>query len=143
MHPTPETARFPYVPVKNALGEVAWRPILSFHLSYQGRSSLVSGLVDSGADVNVLPYRVGLDLGLNWQEQGRAIELSGNLAHYKARGVILLAQVEAFRPVALAFAWTQAEQVPLLLGQVNFLREFDICFFGFQREFSITLRSSL
>ena len=37
--------------------------------------------------------------------------------------------VGSFAPVPMAFAWTRAEQVPLILGQVNFFIEFDVCFF--------------
>ena len=36
-----------------------------------------------------------------------------------------------------AFAWTQAAEVPLLLGQVNFFMEFDVCFFRAQAAFEI------
>jgi hypothetical protein len=40
--------------------------------------------------------------------------------------------VGSFAPARLAFAWTRNEAVPLLLGQVNFFLEFDVCFFRSQ-----------
>ena len=37
------------------------------------------GLVDSGAMVNVLPYDVGLQLGVVWDERRANIRLAGTL----------------------------------------------------------------
>ena len=79
----------------------------------------------------VLPYPLGIEMGAVWEEQKVAIELSGNLARYEARGMILTATVGQFEPVRLAFAWTRSEEVPLLLGQANFFAEFDVCFVWF------------
>ena len=61
--------RFPYIPIENAYGETALRPILPLTLTYQGRSLNVSALVDTGADVNVLPYDIGIELGAVWNER--------------------------------------------------------------------------
>ena len=68
------------------------------------------------------------------------IRLSGNLANYPAKGILLEAEVSNFVPVRLAFAWTQAENIPLILGQVNFFLEFDVCFFRSQNVFEIERR---
>ncbi|WP_340626568.1 MULTISPECIES: hypothetical protein [Aphanizomenon] len=37
-------------------------------------------------------------------------------------------QIGNLEPVRLAFAWVEASNVPLILGQTNFFREFDVCF---------------
>ena len=37
------------------------------------------GLVDSGATVSVLPYEIGLRLGMTWEESKAVIRLSGSL----------------------------------------------------------------
>jgi hypothetical protein len=87
------------------------------------------GLVDSGADVNVLPYPMGTELGADRSTSLPAVQLSGNLGRYEARGIVLDAAVGSLPPVRLAFAWTRAEHLPLILGQVNFFAEFDVCFF--------------
>jgi hypothetical protein len=56
--------------------------------------------------------------------------VSGNLGRYDARGIVLdVAVGSPPPPVRLAFAWTRAEHVPLILGQVNYFAEFDVCFF--------------
>jgi hypothetical protein len=36
--------------------------------------------------------------------------------------------VAGLPPVRLVFAWAQSDAVPVLLGQVNFFMEFDVCF---------------
>lgn len=84
------------------------------------------GLVDTGATVNVLPYAVGLELGAVWDDKAASLRLSGNLAQFLAHPLVVSVVVGSFAPVRLAFAWTQSEDVPLLLGQVNFLMEFDV-----------------
>jgi hypothetical protein len=88
-----------------------------------------SGLVDSGAASNVLPYALGVQLGFDWDRQTRSVELSGNLASVEARVVVLSAVVGGFPPVRLAFAWARTDAVSVILGQVNFFLEFDVCFY--------------
>jgi hypothetical protein len=86
-------------------------------------------LVDSGATVNVLPYSVGLQLGALWEQQGVELSLAGNLAAVPARGLLLSARIAHLPPVCLAFAWAYSDEVPLLLGQMNFFQEYEICFY--------------
>ena len=43
--------------------------------------------------------------------------------------MVLSAVVSGFPPVRLAFAWAQADAISVILGQVNFFLEFDVCFF--------------
>jgi hypothetical protein len=40
----------------------------------------------------------------------------------------------------MVFAWTQAKNVPLLLGRINFFQEFDVCFYGSQLVFEIAVK---
>lgn len=132
--------RFPYVPVKNARGETALRPQLPLTFTYHEQAVPAVGLLDTGADVSVMPYHLGLSLGIVWSEQTTAVELSGNLAKYVARGIILSAKMALFPPVQLVFAWTQTDNVPLILGQVNFFMEFDVCFYRSQALFEVQPR---
>jgi len=97
----------------------------------------VVGLLDTGSTVNVLPYPRGLQLGLVWEHQTTQVQLTGSLARLPARGVIVSGQLASFPPVDLVFAWTQATDVPMILGQVNFFMEFDVCFFRSQAAFEI------
>jgi len=97
-------------------------------------------LLDSAATVNVLPYQIGEQLGAIWDQQTIAMELSGNLAQLESRGLLVIAEVEDFAPVQLGFAWTQSDNVPLILGQVNFFETFDVCFFRSEFAFEISLK---
>jgi hypothetical protein len=99
-----------------------------------------TGLVDSGATVNVLPYRVGLALGALWSTQRATLRLAGNLAPMPAQPLIVSASIADFASVQLAFAWTQAEELPLILAQVNFFMVFEVCFFRTQSRFELTKR---
>jgi hypothetical protein len=89
----------------------------------------VSALLDTGAAVNVLPYAVGEKLGFVWDQQTTSVRLSGNLASVEARVVLVEGTVAQFPPARLAFAWARQDSIPVILGQVNFFLEFDVCFF--------------
>jgi hypothetical protein len=97
--------------------------------------------VDSGAAINVLPYALGMQLGFDWAEQTRSVELSGNLAAVEARVVVLSAVVGNVPPVRLAFAWAQTDGLSVILGQVNFFLEFDVCFFRSRGLFEVKPKS--
>lgn len=122
-------ARFPYVQVMPQMGPRGLAPYIPILLSNWGRTEATSGLLDSGSTVNVLPFDLGIRLGADWDKQKLVIPLTGNLAPVTAKAVLLTAAVASFPPVSLAFAWAQTNDVPLLLGQVNFFDEFDVCFF--------------
>ncbi|ELP52678.1 hypothetical protein O53_4403 [Microcystis aeruginosa TAIHU98] len=98
-------------------------------------------MIDTGASVNVLPYELGLQLGFIWENENLSVILAGNLAHCQARAVVVEGQVNPFPTVNLAFAWTQAPSTPLILGQANFLFEFDVCFSRSQSEFAVRPRT--
>ncbi len=133
--------RYSFVPIDVALGEASFRPYLPLTLIYQQSSAIASGLLDTGASVNVLPYSVGVELGYVWEQQTTVLSLTGNLAQYEARVVVLQAVVGQFEAVQLVFAWTQATNVPLILGQVNFFMEFDVCFYRSHLQFEISPKS--
>lgn len=103
-------------------------PTVPITLSHAGFSVSTNALLDTGSTVNLLPYDIGLQLGAIWEEQTVRLPLAGNLATVEARGLFVHVQIGNLEPVRLAFAWAQASQVPLLLGQTNFFREFDVCF---------------
>ena len=111
-------------------------------MNYRQVSVTTSGLLDTGASVNVLPYLLGVELGYEWERQTTALSLTGNLAQYEARVVLVQAVVGQFDPVQLVFAWTQATNVPLILGQVNFFMEFNVCFYRSQLQFEIVPKSA-
>lgn len=130
--------RFPYNPtVVGQQSSEMLLPYLPITLIHDQQTVTTIGLLDSGAMVNVMPYQTGLALGLQWDKQTTSVALTGNLGRVPARGVVLQGQVESFEPVTLAFAWTQAPDVPLILGQVNFFLEYDLCFFRAEQAFEL------
>jgi hypothetical protein len=118
------------------LGAASTAPYVPITL-IAAKSMTVSGLLDTGAAVNVLPFAVGGQLGAVWEQQTTAITLSGNLATCEARALVVSAVIGAFPPVRLVFAWARTDAVPVLLGQVNFFMEFDVCFFRSRSVFEI------
>jgi hypothetical protein len=120
--------QFSYLEVQDSFGMVDSVPKLPIELVCLGRSVSGVGLLDTGSSVNVLPHRMGLDLGLVWDDLTMAVTLSGNLAAIEARGVLINAIVGDFEAVRLVFAWCRSDNVPLLLGRMNFFAEFDVCF---------------
>jgi hypothetical protein len=90
----------------------------------------------------VLPYSLGVQLGFDWDATTKRVKLSGNLAEVEARVVVASAIVKDFAPVRLAFAWAKSDNAPLILGQVNFFLEFDICFFRAREVFELRPRLS-
>lgn len=115
-------------------------PILTLRLQHNQNTPdiAVQGLLDTGATVNVLPYDTGIELGAVWREAQVKLPLAGNLGQFEARLLIATAWVANFEPVRLAFAWTEARHVPLILGHTNFFQEFDVCFYTRQHVFDIT-----
>ena len=131
-------ARFPFLPVASTRGEAFLMPLLPLELRHAtGENLRVQGLLDSGATVNVLPFAAGLRLGAVWEAQTTQVQLTGNLAAHEARALLLEARIGEFSPVRLVFAWTRAEAVPLLLGQVNFFEEFDVSFHRARLQFEV------
>ena len=138
-----EAQQFPYVEIYPSLGAASALPYVPLALEHQGNVASVSALMDRGAALNVLPYDVGLQLGAVWDQQTIPVQLAGNLADSDARAIIIVGTVGRFIPVRLAFAWTRNNQVPAIVGQVNFFMEFDVCFFRSRSIFEIRPKESV
>jgi len=117
----PSTVEFPF-------SEDEALPTIPIILSYADSSVSANELLETGSTVNLLPYDIGLQLGAILDEQTVRLPLTGNLARVEARGLFVHVQIGNLEPFRLAFAWTQTSQIPLILGQTNFFREFDVCF---------------
>ena len=116
-------------------------PRLTFLLNLDNREVEVTGLVDSGATVNVLPYEIGIRLGKIWDDSKPHIRLAGNLGNFPAIPLATTAKIGDFSPVRLVFAWVKTD-APLILGQTNFFMEFGVCFYRSKLEFEIMQKSS-
>jgi hypothetical protein len=132
--------RFSFAEKIDLLGRSVIMPYLPLTLTNSDRSIEVTALLDTGASVNVLPYDIGRQLGFIWEEQTVPIELSGNLARHTAKGLVLSGIVAPFLPILLVFAWTQSNDVPVILGQMNFFAEFNVCFYRHELAFEVRPR---
>ena len=117
-------------------------PRLPLTLKLNDISMEVSGLVDSGATINVLPFTIGQELGAIWDSQKAVIRLAGNMANSLAQPIVIKAEVGNFAPVLLAFAWVAHDNISVILGQTNFFNEFEICFFKNSFEFEVKPKKS-
>ncbi len=135
--------KYPYKVIQPSLGMADRMPYLPLVIASATYVLPVEGLLDTGASVNVLPYAIGLQLGLDWDSEILSLTLAGNLARFEARAVVLSGQVATFPAVQLAFAWTKSIEAPLILGQANFFGEFDVCFYRARSEFEIRPKGNL
>ncbi|MBD2607147.1 hypothetical protein H6G81_22100 [Scytonema hofmannii FACHB-248] len=133
-----DKVRFGFTEVNSELGALSTFPYLPLTLTYQNHSLNVSGLLDTGSSVNVLPYEIGLRLGAVWERQTLSVPLGGNLSRFEARALVAIATVEQFPTVELAFAWTRDRNAPLVLGQMNFFLEFNVCFYRADLAFEVS-----
>jgi hypothetical protein len=133
-----DKVRFRFTEVNPELGALSTFPYLPLTLTYQNHSLNVSGLLDTGSSVNVLSYEIGLRLGAVWERQTLSVPLGGNLSRFEARALVVIATVEQFPTVELAFAWTRDRNAPLVLGQMNFFLEFNVCFYRADLAFEIS-----
>jgi hypothetical protein len=133
--------QFPFVELAPAIGAISQMPMLPLALSRGSHSVALSGLLDTGAAINVLPHGAGLQLGAVWDQQTTSVQLTGNMAGIEARVLIVSAQVRNFPLVRLAFAWAASDAMPAILGQTNFYQEFDVCFFRARGVFELRPKS--
>ncbi len=131
--------RFSYLQAQGFPGLKSGLPYLPLTLRTLTQAVTVSALVDSGATVNVLPHDVGLRLGLRWERQMLNLAPVGFLRGAPAYGVKLIGEIAAFPPVNLVFAWTQktSQELPVILGQMNFFQEFRVIFDGKENTFEV------
>jgi hypothetical protein len=135
--------RFPYSTTDPAQDAFDSLPRLPLRLHADSRALNVMGLVDSGTTVNVLPYEVGLQLGMVWDDRRANIRLAGALGQQPVMPVFMSAEIADFAPVRRAFAWVQSPNAPLILGQTNFFMEFEVCFYRSSLEFEVKPKSSI
>lgn len=138
-----QPARFSFAPPGSSQSGVSSLPFAPVLLLSGIQSVSVSALVDTGAAMSVLPYSAGRSSGLVWEQQLLEITLTGNLRRTPVRIIIVDAVVASFAPVRLVFAWSQSDEIPVILGQLNFFAEFDVCFFRAQSAFEITPKQSV
>jgi hypothetical protein len=133
------SARFPFQPGTGGHGESVLMPVLPLILRMETRQVETHALVDSGSALNVMPWTVGLRLGASWDHLDTSVKLTGSLGAAEAKALIVEGVIAGLSAVRLVFAWTKSDAVPILLGQVNFFMEFDVCFFRKSGVFDVSV----
>ena len=90
--------------------------------------------------MSILPYRVGLALGAAWDELEDLGPLVGSLSSSTTRALAVSAKILGLTGetgVQLLFAWAETDSVPVLLGQLDFFREFNVCIYRSQNVFEV------
>ncbi len=105
-------------------------PIIPLRLEHGISEINTEALIDSGASVNVMPYQIGLNLGLDWNALPIGVSLAGNLSTAETRLVVVQAYIANLSKVRLGFVWAKSDVSRLLLGQNNFFKQYSICFSG-------------
>ena len=102
----------------------------------------MTALVDSGAAMSVLPYDIGLELGLVWEEQTIPVDIGGVLKQTPAYGILVRGELAPLPSVALVFAWIRqtSREVRTILGQTNFFQQYKVTFEGYNNTFEISSR---
>lgn len=77
------TLKFPYLKDLSDKTLFEAMPYLPLTLELSGNTKEVDGLLDTGSTVNVLPYKIGLEIGAIWENQRIPLTLVGNLANLK------------------------------------------------------------
>lgn len=64
-------------------------PLIELHFANAAYRTTASALVDSGAALNILPFEIGMELGLKWEQQTFPLDLGGTLSGAQAYAVLL------------------------------------------------------
>ena len=137
--------RFKYKAQDTAFGTIMM-PYLPITLRNGDKQVEEFGLVDSGAEINVMPYKLGLDLGADWDKLPSGGKVSGPGTDSESRLLCVIAEIpplpEAPMPSILAFRWLRKDSTRLILGQVNFFRVFNVSFYLSQNYFEVWRRGT-
>lgn len=120
------------------------RPIIPVLLEQGGRRRLAHGLLDTGADVTLLPYRLALMLGVSLGQTARIGTATGQSVSYRLGTVTL-----EIRSLTDTIRWRAAvgfTAAPLsipLFGDEGFLEFFRSDFDGELREADLTPKPNL
>lgn len=135
---------FDYIHIPTLPDWTSGRPLVDIQLYHAGYELTVPVLVDSGADISMMPYDIGLELGFIWEEQTYPIDLGGMMRGVPAFAVLVRGEIAGLPEKALVFAWAQksSSECRFVLGQMNFFQQYKVTFEGYKNTFDISSRPS-
>ncbi len=111
-------------------------PLLEVQLASVDEVIKTDALVDTGAFVNVIPYTMGLRLGLVWDECEVGPKIGGSIKG-ETRKVELLVTIKGFPEFESSFCWLVHDDTRFLLGHEDFFQKFTVCFDSSNGNFSL------
>lgn len=132
----PDRVSFPFERVLTPIGFV-WIPVARVTVSAGGRRLDLDMIVDTGADLTMIPRQIGSDSGFR---AGRAAPsslcgISGGAAYFLKSARLSIGPFHFPARVA----WVQSDDAPILLGRTDALEKLVVEFDGPQRR--TTMRS--
>ena len=112
-------------------------PFVPITLSYADHMIQREALLDSGSTNNLMPYQVGLDLGLSWDAQTLKLPSEDVFEGAPVVGIRVFGRIKPFPPIPLVFAWVKNDTRPLILGHMNFFLAFDVHFYDAEGFFEL------
>jgi len=119
---------FEYVVADRYLPDGDPRPLLPVTLHSRHNSVDTWGLLDIGADMNMMPFAIGMELGLSWERLAQEFELLSLAGSSPAKAVAVDLAIRPWPRLKMAFAWSTAIESVVILGQWNFFEMVDVCF---------------
>lgn len=121
---------FPFVEEKANIVPTIPRPLARVKLISESAEATVDAYVDSGADITLVPYSVGIALGFSLKPEDE-IRRIGGVGGGKISIVVRRLKLRiGSRELNVRVAWCMSEDVPLILGRLDIFDEFDVLFEG-------------
>ncbi len=137
-----ESLSFPYILSTEYVDDQVTRPFIPVSIRYHGNSVDTMAMLDSGADTSILPYAMGLALGAEWSRQPDLWHLEGFGGELETKKLVVDLIIGDWHPLRILFGWASANDVPVLLGQLNFFYLVDICFYRSRELVQLSLAST-
>jgi hypothetical protein len=119
---------FPFVEEKANIVPTILRPLARVKLINENMKTTVDMYVDSGADITLIPYSVGIALGFSLKPEDE-IKRIGGVGGGKISIVVRRVKMRIGGEESnVRVAWCMSEDVPLILGRLDIFNKFNILF---------------
>ena len=123
------------------LGQIL-KPIIPVTVIGSKRGTNIFMLLDSGADLSLIPFSIGKTIGLELDMENRS-EVQGigegSLPYILSQARIRIGDVEA--PVRIG--WALINEVPMILGRLDVFQQFSVEFREFENKIILNHQSEL
>ena len=119
---------FPFVEERANIVPTILRPVPRVKLINKNIKVAVDMYVDSGTDITLIPYSVGIALGFRLKPDDEIKRISG-VGGGKISIVVRNVKMRINdKELGIRVAWCMSEDVPLILGRLGVFNKFDVLF---------------